>query len=55
MARFLVGCGEFERNWLVVLDDVCIIVGARECLDEFWRVDEEGTVVLLWKRGGWRM
>ena len=26
----------------MVLDDVCGIVGAREWLDEFCRVDEEG-------------
>ena len=26
---FLVGCGEFERDRLVLLDDVCRIVGAR--------------------------
>ena len=41
------GCGEFERDQLVLLDDVCRIVGARVWLDEFWRVDEEGKVALL--------
>ena len=30
VAHFLVGCGEFERGRLVLLDDVCRIVGARE-------------------------
>ena len=35
-AYFLVGCGEFERDRLVLLDDVCRILGAREWLDEFW-------------------
>ena len=35
VAHFLVGCGEFERNWLLLLYDVCRIVGAREWLDEF--------------------
>ena len=34
MAHFLVGCGKFERDWLVLLDDR--IEGAREWLDEFW-------------------
>ena len=32
---------------MVLLDDVCRIVGAREWLDEFWREDEEGNVALL--------
>ena len=27
VAHFLVGCGRFERDWLVQLDDVCRIVG----------------------------
>ena len=30
MAHFLVGCGEFERDRLVMLDDLCRIVGTRE-------------------------
>ena len=29
VAHFLVGCREFERDWLVLLDDVCRIVGAK--------------------------
>ena len=29
VAHFLVGYGEFERDRLVLLDDVCRIVGAR--------------------------
>ena len=36
-----------ERDRLVLLDDVCRIVGAREWLDEFCRVDEEGKEALL--------
>ena len=36
VAHFLVDCGELERNWLVLLDDVCRIMGAREWLDEIW-------------------
>ena len=51
VAHFLVGCGEFEREGLVLLDDVCRIVGAREWLGEFWRVDEEGEVALLLGKG----
>ena len=47
LANLLVGCGGFERDRLVVLDDVYIIVGTREWLDEFWRMDEEGKVTLL--------
>ena len=30
MADFLVSCGKFERDRLVLLADVCRIVGARE-------------------------
>ena len=44
VAHFLVGCGEFERNRLVLLFEVCRIVGAREWLEEFWSEDEEGKV-----------
>ena len=47
VAHFLVGCGEFERDRLVLLDDAYRIVGGREWLDESWRVDEEGKVELL--------
>ncbi len=32
---------------LVLLDDLCRIVGTREWLDEFWRVDKDGKVTLL--------
>ena len=35
----------------LLLDDVCRIVGPREWLDEFWRVDEEGKVALLLGKG----
>ena len=53
VAHFLVGCGEFERDWLMLLDDVCRIVGAREWVDEFWRVDEEGKVWhCCWEKEG---
>ena len=31
----------------MVLEDVSTIVGAGEWLNEFWRVDEEGKVALL--------
>ena len=51
VAHFLVGCGEFERDRLVLLDGACRIVGGREWLDEFWRVDEEGKVALLLGKG----
>ena len=30
---------------------MCRIVGTRECLDEFWRVDEEEKVALLLEKG----
>ena len=36
-----------ERDRLVLLDAVCRIVWAREWLDEFCRVDEEGKEALL--------
>ena len=48
---FLMGCEEFERDWQVPLEDVCRIVGTGEQLDEFWRVDEDGKVVLLLGKG----
>ena len=51
VAHFLVGCGEFERGGLVLLDDVCRIVGAREWVDEFCRVYEEGKLALLLGKG----
>ena len=34
VAHFLVGCGEFERDWQVLLDDVCRNVEIREWPDE---------------------
>ena len=37
----------------MLLDVVCRIEGAREWVDEFWGVDEEGKVALLWGKG-WR-
>ena len=51
MTHFLVGCGEFERGGLVLLDDVCRIVVAREWVDEFCRVYEEGKLALLLGKG----
>ena len=51
MAHFLVVCGKFERDGLVLSDNVCRIVGAREWLDEFWRVNEEGKIALLLGNG----
>ena len=51
VAYFLVGCGEFERDRQVLLDDVWRIVGAREWLNEFSRVDKEGKMVLLLGKG----
>ena len=30
VAHFLLGCGEFEKDQLMLLDDVCRIVGSRE-------------------------
>ena len=41
VTHFLVDCGEFDRDWQVLLEDVCRIVGARSRLDEFLRVDKE--------------
>ena len=35
VVHFLVGYVEYDRDRLVLLDDVCIIVRAREWLDEF--------------------
>ena len=46
IAHFLVGCGEFERDRLVLLDNVCRIVGAESGWKNF-RVDEEGKLALL--------
>ena len=51
VADFLVDCGGFERDRLVLLDDVCRIMGTRESLDEFLRVEEEKKVALLLGKG----
>ena len=40
-----------RKDHPVLLDDVCRIVEARKWLDEFWRVDEEGKVSLLFGKG----
>ena len=53
VAHFRVCCGEFERDQLVQLVDVCRFLWARECFDEFWRVDEEVKGHCCWETG-WR-
>ena len=53
VAYFLVGCGEFERDQQVLLDDVCRIVGRREWLDEFLRIDRGKGGFTVGKGGGW--
>ena len=50
VAHFLVG-GKFEGYQLVLLEDVCRIVGAGEWLDEYWRVDKVGKVALSLGKG----
>ena len=53
VGHFLVGCGEFERDRLVLLDDVYRIVGAREWLGEFWESGQGGKgEIAIGKRGG---
>ena len=49
VAHFRVGCVIYD--WQVLLDDKCRIVGVGEWLDEFCRVDEEGKVALLFRKG----
>ena len=51
VVHYLVVCGEFERNWQVLLDVVCRIVWAGEWLDQFCEVDKEGNVALLLGKG----
>ena len=41
------GCGKYEIDRLVPLDDVCRIVWTRVWLDIFFRVDEKRKVALL--------
>ena len=54
VAHFLVGCGEFDQDWLVLLDDVCKIVG-----QSGWKNFGEWTRRewwhCYWKRGGGHM
>ena len=50
VAHFLVG-GKFEEYQLVLLEDVCRIVGAGEWLDKYWRVDKVGKVALTLGKG----
>ena len=44
-------CGEFERDWCVLADEVGRIVGAGEWLEEYGRVCKEGKVGAggIWK------
>ena len=53
VAHFLLSCGLFERDRLVLLDDVYRIVKAIERLDKFWRVDEKGKWRCCLEKG-WR-
>ncbi len=47
---FQVGFREFEGDRLLMLNEVCLIVGGGEWLDELHRVEEEVKVaLLLWK------
>ena len=46
MAHFLVVCWVFERDQLVLLDDMYRTEKAREWLDEFWLENEERKMVL---------
>ena len=51
MAHFLLGYWEFERDLLMLLDDMCITLWDRGWLDEFWQEDEEGKMALLLDKG----
>ena len=53
LAHFLFVCGEFERDWLVLLDDVCRIVWARVRLDEFGERARRKMCHCCWEKG-WR-
>ena len=53
VVHFLMGCGGFEKYQLMLLENVCRILGARECLDEFWRVDRGEWWHCCWEKG-WR-
>ena len=52
MVYFLVGCGGFERDRLVLLNDVCRIVGARDWLDEFFRGTRRERGYCCWEKEG---
>ena len=51
VAHFLVGYGEFERDGLVLLDDVCIIVGPRDWLDDFGEWTRKERWHCCWEKG----
>ena len=51
MALFLLDYWEFERDLLMLLDDMCRTVWDRGGLDEFWQEDEEGKMALLLDKG----
>ena len=51
MEHLLVTCGEFERDWWILVDEVSRIVGAGEWLEEYRRVFKEGKVALLLGKG----
>ena len=55
VAHFLVGW-EFERDWLVLLDDVCRIVGDQRVVGSILESDRVGKVgIAVGKRGGGHM
>ena len=55
VAHFLVGCGEFERDQLVLLDGVCRIMGARECWMNFGEWTRRERWHCCWEKGGGHM
>ena len=60
MAHFLVGCGGFERDWLVLLNDVCRVVGARGKVALLVQgicnrvMEDVGECILFWLGRWWR-
>ena len=55
VTHFLVGCGGFERDWLVQLDDVCRIVGAESGWMDFESGRGRKGGIAIGKRGGGHM
>ena len=49
--HLLVTCGEFERDRCVVADEVSIIIGTGECLEEYGRVCKKDKVEMLLGKG----